>query len=46
MPIREAAPSDAAAVAAVHIRSWRAAYRGLVPDAYLDSLDVGERTDA
>ncbi|MEU7016497.1 GNAT family N-acetyltransferase [Streptomyces sp. NPDC046385] len=46
MPIREAAPSDAAAVAAVHIRSWRAAYRGLVPDAYLDSLDVGERTGA
>ncbi|MEV7277379.1 GNAT family N-acetyltransferase [Streptomyces sp. NPDC093111] len=45
MPIREAGPSDAAAVAAVHVHSWRAAYRGLVPDAYLDSLDVGERTE-
>ncbi|KKZ70730.1 GNAT family N-acetyltransferase [Streptomyces showdoensis] len=43
--IRAAGPSDAAAVASVHVRSWRAAYRGLVPDAYLDSLDVGERTE-
>lgn len=45
MPMREAGPSDAAAVAAVHVRSWRAAYRGLLPEAYLDSLDVGERTE-
>lgn len=45
MPIREAGPSDAAAVATVHVRSWRAAYRGIVPDAYLDSLDVEERTE-
>ncbi|MGW7308338.1 N-acetyltransferase family protein [Streptomyces sp. NPDC054835] len=45
MRIRTAGPSDAAGVAAVHVRSWRAAYRGLVPDAYLDSLDVGERTE-
>ncbi|MFC8506581.1 GNAT family N-acetyltransferase [Streptomyces sp. NPDC057411] len=45
MQIREAGPSDAAAVAAVHVRSWQAAYRGLVPDAYLDSLDVGARAE-
>ncbi|MER8043432.1 GNAT family N-acetyltransferase [Streptomyces sp. NPDC094032] len=46
MSIREAGPSDAAAVASVHVRSWRAAYRGLVPDAYLDALDVGARAES
>ncbi|MFB7452384.1 GNAT family N-acetyltransferase [Streptomyces sp. NPDC056194] len=43
MPIREALPEDAAALAAAHVRSWRAAYRGLVPAPYLDALDVDER---
>ncbi|MBT2444262.1 GNAT family N-acetyltransferase [Streptomyces sp. ISL-36] len=44
MPIREALLQDAAAVAAVHVRSWQAAYRGLFPQSYLDGLDVEERT--
>ncbi|MER5963906.1 GNAT family N-acetyltransferase [Streptomyces sp. NPDC002057] len=44
MPIREARPEDAAAVAAVHVLSWRAAYRDLLPGPYLDALDVEERT--
>ena len=38
MIVRAAVASDAAAVARVHARSWRVAYRGLVPDAYLDGL--------
>ncbi|MFD3531732.1 GNAT family N-acetyltransferase [Streptomyces sp. NPDC058664] len=44
MPIREASSEDAAAVAAVHVLSWRAAYRDLLPAPYLDALDVAERT--
>jgi GNAT superfamily N-acetyltransferase len=36
--IRPAIPEDALAVARVHIRSWRVAYRGLIAQAYLDSL--------
>lgn len=44
MPIREALPEDAAGIAAVHVLSWRAAYRDLLPGPYLDSLDVEERT--
>ncbi|MFH9727323.1 GNAT family N-acetyltransferase [Streptomyces sp. NPDC017254] len=44
MPIREAHPEDAAALAAVHVLSWRAAYRDLLPGPYLDALDVAERT--
>jgi GNAT superfamily N-acetyltransferase len=37
--VREADVSDAAAVALVHVRSWQAAYRGLIPQDYLDALD-------
>lgn len=40
MEIREATPADAAAMAGIHVRGWRWAYRGLLPDAYLDGLSV------
>jgi len=36
---RAAHISDAAAIAAVHVASWQAAYRGIVPDDRLDALD-------
>jgi GNAT superfamily N-acetyltransferase len=36
--VRRAAPADAAAVARVHVRAWQGAYRGLLPDAFLDGL--------
>jgi GNAT superfamily N-acetyltransferase len=39
MQIRLATPDDAEAIATVGARGWRWAYRGLMPDAYLDSLD-------
>jgi GNAT superfamily N-acetyltransferase len=41
--LRPAAPQDAQAVARVHVRSWQAAYRGLLPDAYLDQLRPEDR---
>ena len=37
---RPAAAADVPAIAAVRIRSWQAAYRGSVPQDYLDALDV------
>ena len=37
--VRDATPADAPEVAAVHVRSWQAAYRGLLPDDFLASLD-------
>ncbi|MEV4428552.1 GNAT family N-acetyltransferase [Streptomyces sp. NPDC049602] len=43
MSIREALPQDAAELAAVHVLSWRAAYRDLLPGPYLDALDPEER---
>lgn len=36
--VRKAEPGDAAAIAALQVRSWQAAYRGIVPDAFLDDL--------
>lgn len=44
--VRPATIDDAAAVADVHVRSWQAAYRGLLPDAVLDGLSVERRTAA
>lgn len=40
--IRHAIIDDAAGIARVRAESWRAAYRGIVPDSYLDSIDVDE----
>ncbi len=42
--VRPAGVVDAGAIAAVHVASWQAAYRGLLPDEYLDSLSVPVRT--
>jgi GNAT superfamily N-acetyltransferase len=41
---RPATPADVPAIAAVRIRSWQAAYRGSVPQDYLDALDVDAET--
>lgn len=38
--IRKALPSDAKAIAQVHIRSWQEAYRDLMPADYLNSLEA------
>lgn len=40
MLIREAQEGDAQAVAEVKRRSWQAAYRGLLPDDFLDDLPL------
>ncbi|MGI5125657.1 N-acetyltransferase family protein [Pseudonocardia sp. CA-107938] len=44
MQIRDATVADADAIARVHVASWQAAYRGLLPDAVLDGLSVAEST--
>lgn len=41
--IRRAAPSDWAAIAAIHAESWRSAYRGIYPDSYLEERAPAER---
>lgn len=37
--VRTALPSDNSRIASLHVRAWQAAYRGLMPDHFLDSLD-------
>lgn len=41
--LRPAQSADAAEVAGVHVRSWQAAYRGLLPNEDLDGLDPADR---
>jgi GNAT superfamily N-acetyltransferase len=43
--VREAVPGDAEAIARVQVETWRTAYRGIVPNAFLDEMDVAERAD-
>ncbi len=41
--IRRAIAADAVGIAQVHISSWRSSYTGIIPDSYLDALDVDDR---
>jgi L-amino acid N-acyltransferase YncA len=41
--VRRATVDDAPAIAAIHVRAWQAAYRGIVPAAFLESLSVEDR---
>ncbi|HTW06745.1 MAG TPA: GNAT family N-acetyltransferase [Acidimicrobiales bacterium] len=43
MMVRAAELSDAAGIGLVHVRSWQAAYRDLVPQSFLDGLDAEQR---
>jgi GNAT superfamily N-acetyltransferase len=43
--IREAVPQDALAIARVHVNSWRSTYAGLLPQDYLDQIDVEKRAE-
>ncbi len=44
--IRSATAFDARAIATIHVEAWRAAYRGIVPDEYLDSFSIDGREAA
>ena len=41
--VRAAVPADAAAMAALHVHAWRAAYAGVMPADFLASLTIAER---
>ena len=41
--IRKADPSDAGAIARVHVDTWRTAYAGILPAAFLAGLSFAER---
>ena len=43
LKLREAKRADARAIAEIHVAAWRAAYRDLMPQGYLDSLSIEDR---
>jgi ribosomal protein S18 acetylase RimI-like enzyme len=43
--VRKATVEDASGIAHVHVCSWQVAYRGHMPDEFLDDLDVEKRTN-
>jgi ribosomal protein S18 acetylase RimI-like enzyme len=45
MLLRPAEPSDALAIARVHIRAWQQGYAGILPASYLNNLRAEDRAD-
>ncbi|MDQ1304687.1 MAG: hypothetical protein QG671_514 [Actinomycetota bacterium] len=45
MTVRGAEPGDDASIAVVHVRTWQDAYRGLMPQNYLDDQRVERRRE-
>lgn len=43
--IRPATIDDAGTIGEVHVRAWRSAYRGTMPDHYLDGLQAQDHAD-
>jgi hypothetical protein len=43
--IRRATINDARAIAEVHVKSWQVAYRGLLPEDFLQNLSVERREE-
>ncbi|VXC31550.1 N-acetyltransferase GCN5 [Burkholderia sp. 8Y] len=43
LTLREATAPDTTLIASMHARSWASAYRGMLPDAFLDQTLPGER---
>ena len=41
--IRSAKVSDAAGIAKVHVETWQCAYKGQIPNSYLNSLSIEKR---
>ena len=42
--LRQANVSDAEGIAKVHVSTWQSTYSGLIPDSFLQSLNVEQRT--
>lgn len=45
LTIRKATLQDAPDIARVHVISWQETYQGIVPQPYLDSLNINARTE-
>lgn len=45
MLIRDATADDARGIARVHVETWQAGYRGLMPQDVLDALEIDDRAE-
>jgi len=45
MVIRRATPEDAEEIAQVHVETWKTTYRGIVPQRYLDEMEILPRAE-
>ncbi|WP_310739799.1 hypothetical protein [Oceanobacillus alkalisoli] len=45
MQIRRADSKDATGIAKVHVDSWRATYKGIIPEDFLNNLSYEHRTE-
>jgi ribosomal protein S18 acetylase RimI-like enzyme len=45
LTIRDAVLDDADAMGHLHVRAWQSAYRGVMPDEYLDGLQAQDRVE-
>ena len=43
--IRDAKIEDTHGIAKIHVETWQHAYKGLIPDEYLQSLDIKRRAE-
>ncbi|MCI3943202.1 GNAT family N-acetyltransferase [Pseudomonas syringae] len=43
MTIRIAIPKDSLQVATIHLESWKSAYQGIIPSAYIDRITLEAR---
>lgn len=41
--IRKAVVTDASAIATINIKTWKVAYKGIIPQVYLDSLSINDK---
>ncbi len=46
MTIRTATLEDIKDIATIHVNSWQVAYKGLIPQSYLDNLSIAKREQA
>ena len=44
MKIRRATEKDLIGIAHVHVETWQSTYKGIIPDEYLQSLTIENRT--
>jgi len=45
LKLRRATPEDAPSLSAIEVAAWRAAYHGLMPDAFLEGLSEAEKAE-